>query len=154
MTRLIAAACALAAASSLSAQTAPAIPDLATATPIVGSWTWTQTADGSEAAFMAGSAGAQVTLHCTRFTRRVTIARPASAAAASIGIWTSSQTRNLPATFDAKAGKLSAALTAYDPLLDAMASSRGRIGFSVAGSAPLVVPPWQEVARVIEDCRV
>jgi hypothetical protein len=84
----------------------------------------------------------------------VTIARPASAAAPSLGIWTSSQTRNLPATFDAATGKLSAALTAYDPLLDAMASSRGRIGFSVAGSAPLVVPPWQEVARVIEDCRV
>jgi hypothetical protein len=43
---------------------------------------------------------------------------------------------------------------AYDPLLDAMASSRGRIGISASGLAALVVPPWAEVGRVIEDCRV
>jgi hypothetical protein len=49
---------------------------------------------------------------------------------------------------------VSAELGAYDPLLDAIASSRGRIGISTSGLAALVVPPWSEVGRVIEDCRV
>jgi hypothetical protein len=48
---------------------------------------------------------------------------------------------------------LSADLSSYDSLLDSMASSRGRFVVSVAGQPALVVPPWPEVARVIEDCR-
>ncbi len=55
---------------------------------------------------------------------------------------------------DAASRHVSAALGAYDTLLDAMASSRGRIGFATSGVAALVVPPWPEIARVIEDCRV
>jgi hypothetical protein len=45
-------------------------------------------------------------------------------------------------------------LGAYDPLLDAIVSSRGRVGFSTSGLEALVVPPWADIARVIEDCRV
>lgn len=41
---------------------------------------------------------------------------------------------------------------ARDPLLDAMAFSRGRFVLQ-AGTAELVLPAWPEVARVIEDCR-
>ncbi len=41
---------------------------------------------------------------------------------------------------------------ARDPLLDAMAFSRGRFVLQ-AGASDLVLPPWPEVARVIEDCR-
>lgn len=41
---------------------------------------------------------------------------------------------------------------ARDPLLDAMAFSRGRFVLQ-AGASELVLPPWPEVARVIEDCR-
>jgi hypothetical protein len=150
----IAAALALAAAASLSAQTAPAIPDLSTATPVGGNWAWAQTADGSEATFTDAYSRAQLTVHCTRLTRRVSIAKAASAAAPFLGIWTSTQTRNLPASFNPATGKLSVELAAFDPLLDAIAASRGRIGASVSGSAPLVVPPWAEIGRAIEDCRV
>jgi hypothetical protein len=39
-------------------------------------------------------------------------------------------------------------------LLDALANSRGRIGFAAGAEPPLVVPAWPEIARVIEDCRV
>ena len=69
-------------------------------------------------------------------------------------VWTSSQQKNLPVTYDPTAGTVTAELGAYDALLDAIASSRGRIGFSTSGVAALVVPPWAEVGRVIEDCRV
>jgi len=147
----IAAGLALTAASSLSAQT---IPDLSTATPVGGNWFWAQTADGSEATFRDAYSRPQLIIHCTRVSRHVSIAKPASAAAPSLGVWTSSQSRNLPATFSAASGRLSVDLPAFDPLLDAIATSRGRVGVSVPRSAPLVVPPWAEIGRVVEDCRV
>jgi hypothetical protein len=42
---------------------------------------------------------------------------------------------------------------AQDPLLDAMAFSKGRFAVESAGLATLYVPPYPEVTRVIEDCR-
>jgi hypothetical protein len=146
----IVAALALIAPTSLAAQ---AIADLSTATPIAGTWTYAATADGSEARFANTSAIPQVFIHCTRATRRISIAKPASAAAPSINVWTSSLTRGVASRFDPATGRLTIDLAASDPLLDAIASSRGRIGFSAAAQPPLVVPAWAEAARVVEDCR-
>lgn len=148
----IAAALALAAPTSLSAQ-GSAVPDLATATPIAGTWTYAATADGSEARFVSASAIAQLFVHCTRATRRVSIAKPASSAAPFLSVWTSSLARSVASTFDPATGRLTIDLRATDPLLDAIASSRGRIGFGVAAQPALVVPARAEAARVIEDCR-
>ena len=87
-------------------------------------------------------------------TRRVAIMKTAGAASPSLWVWTSSQSKILPATYDASTARVSAELAAWDPLLDAMAFSRGRIGVSSSGLAALVAPPWGEVGRVVEDCRV
>jgi hypothetical protein len=146
----IAAAFALAAASSLRAQ---ATADLSTATPIAGNWSYAPAGDGSEATFANASGSPQLWMHCTRVTRHVTIAKPASAAAPSLNVWTSSLTRTVAVSFNPATGRLTIDLAAWDPLLDAIVSSRGRVGFSVAGQPPLVIPPWAEAARVIEDCR-
>jgi hypothetical protein len=151
MRRRIAAALALAAASSLDAQT---IGDMSTATPIAGSWSRTATAGGSEATFADAANRPQLAIRCTRLSRMVTIARPASAVAVSLNLWTTTMTRSLPAKFDSATMRLSADLTAFDPLLDAIAFSRGRYAIAAAGQPPLVVPAWAEAARVIEDCRV
>jgi hypothetical protein len=142
-----AAAVALAAASSLHAQ------DLSTATPIAGNWAYAATADGSEAAFANATGSPQLWVHCTRATRRVSIAKPATRAAPLLNVWTSSLTRSAPASFNPATGRLTIDLAAADPLLDAIVSSRGRIGLTVAGQPSLVVPAWAEAARVIEDCR-
>lgn len=48
---------------------------------------------------------------------------------------------------------IEASLSARDPLLDAMAFSRGRFAVAVSGLATLYIPSWPEVSRVIEDCR-
>ncbi|MDP4574992.1 hypothetical protein Q9K02_07555 [Qipengyuania sp. G39] len=40
-----------------------------------------------------------------------------------------------------------------DPLLDAMALTRGRFAVEVQGAPSLYLPAWAEVTRVIEDCR-
>jgi hypothetical protein len=143
-----AAAFALIAASSLYAQ------DLATAVPLPGNWTYAQTVIGSEATYSDVNSNPQLWLRCTRSTRHISVSKPAAAAAPSIKIWTSTAAKDVPASFDPATARLSFDLWAYDPLFDAMAFSRGRIGFTVGDQAPLVVPPWEEVARVIEDCRV
>ena len=143
----IAAAVALTAASSLHAQ------DLSTATPIAGNWTYAATADGSEAVFANAAGNPQLWVHCTRATRRVNIAKPATSAAPSLNVWTSSLTRIVASSFNPATGRLTIDLAAADPLLDSIVSSRGRIGFTVTGQPSLVVPAWAEAARVIEDCR-
>ena len=127
--------------------------DLAAATPIAGSWSYAATADGSEATFANASALPQLTIHCTRATRRLIIAKPATGAAPFLVVWTSSTARSVPASFNPLTNRISIDLTAYDPLLNALAFSRGRIGVSVSGSPALVVPAWPEITRVVEDCR-
>ena len=159
----IAAALALTAPSSLLAQntaapvapapTQPPAVDLSYATPAAGSWSYALTADGSQAVFR-NSALAQLTIRCARSARVVTIAKPASAAAPFLFVWTSTQVRSIPASFDPATGQLSARLNAFDSMLDAVAFSKGRVGVSIAGTPALVVPSWAEPARVIEDCRV
>lgn len=157
----IAAVLALTAASALQAQAVAPTPtpvpapsaDFSVATPLPGSWTYAATADGSEARFLDASARPQLFVHCTRANRVVSVGKPATAAAPFLSIWTSSQTRNLPASYNPATYRLSVSLTAYDPLLDAIAFSRGRFAVSVSGTTPLIVPAWEEPARVIEDCR-
>ncbi|MEP7129892.1 MAG: hypothetical protein ABI770_02055 [Sphingomicrobium sp.] len=150
------AALALIAAPSLNAQTMLAAPvlDLGTATPIAGSWIYSQGTGGGEASFLNASALPQVTIRCALPTQRITIAKPASVAAPLLTVWTSSQTRALPASFNPATQRLSAEVAASDPLLDAIAFSRGRFGVSVAAAGALVVPTWAEVTRVVENCRV
>ena len=123
-------------------------------TPVVqGSWTYSVTPDGSQAMFANASALPQLALQCTRATRQVRISKPATAPIASLGVWTSEMSRNLPAGFDAANGRVNSVVTAFDPLLDALALSRARIAVSVPGAAPLVLPSAPEVTRVVEDCR-
>ena len=103
-----------------------------------GQWAYVATASGGEARF-----GTHLSLLCDKPTRTVTITRPGAPAAALV-IVTDMQTRTIPPN-----GRLSA----YDPLLDAMAFSRGRILVSGGSAAVLAVPSWPEAARAIEDCR-
>lgn len=146
----VAAAVALAAPSSLNAQ----VTDLSTDTPLAGTWTYVTIAGGSEAIFADASGNPQLWVRCTRATRRLSIAKPTTAAAPLLNVWTSSLTRSIPASFNPATKRLTIDLGAYDGLLDAIVGSRGRVGISIGTQPPLVVPPWAESARVIEDCRV
>ena len=155
----IAAALALTAASALQAQTnagAPpaTAPDYSTATPLEGNWTYAAVTGGSGATFANTAGQPQLTISCARPTRQVTISKPATAATPFISVWTTAQARNLPSSYNPATGRLSAVLPAFDPFLDAIAFSRGRVEFSVSGQPALVLPAWAEAARVVEDCRV
>ena len=147
----IAAALALLVPAALRAQTA--IADLSAATPVAGTWNYAASATGSEATFLNSSALPQLTIRCTKATRHITIAKPATGAAATMTLWTSSAVRAVPSSFNPLTNRISVEIVSNDPLLDALAFSRGRVGVTVAGGPSLVVPAWPEVARVVEDCR-
>jgi hypothetical protein len=149
--RTAAALVAFAFTSPLTAQ--PTRVDLGSSTPLPGAWSYAATPDGSEATYRDAVARPQLIFHCARASRQVRIAKPASGAAPSMVVWTSDLTRSVPASFDPATGLISVTLTASDPLLDAVALSRARIAVTISGGAQLVVPNWQEVERVIEDCR-
>lgn len=92
-------------------------------------------------------------MRCNPQARTVTLTRAATprGAAVSMGVTTSNASRALVATGTSTG--IEASLPARDPLLDAMALSRGRFVIAVTGEQTLYIPSWTEVTRVVEDCR-
>ena len=121
--------------------------------PTPGAWTYARDPQGSAALFGATGAQAVALLRCDAANRRVFLSRTGSTAS-PFTIRTSSATRQLAT--GATGGEppyVAAMLPASDPLLDAIAFSRGRFTLEQAGAPPLVLPSWAEIGRVIEDCR-
>ncbi|WP_322965847.1 hypothetical protein [Sphingomonas fuzhouensis] len=114
-----------------------------------GDWRYQRTATGSVATFGTGGV-TRLTLACDLRTRQVRLGRPASVAG-TVTIRTSSTTKAVAARAVASGAEL--VLPAADPLLDAMAFSRGRFTLEQQGQVPLVIPAYAEIGRVIEDCR-
>lgn len=132
----------------------PAIADHSSARIMDGSWVYASTAAGAEAQFRKTAGQPQLFLACTRASRQVSIARPATGAAPILQVWTSSAARNLAASFNPATRQLTATLPAIDSLLDAMAMSRGRIAVGISGQPAIVAPAWGEISRVVEECRL
>lgn len=123
-----------------------------------GDWSYRRDARGSLALFGVGGTAAQAMLRCDVARRRVYLSRlpgaAVPAASATLSIRTSSVVRAVAAV--AGSGTPAywvAEFDVRDPLLDAMAFSRGRFVIETAGAPRLVIPAWAEVSRVIEDCR-
>jgi len=154
--KFIAALIALAPGAAVTAQTVGTSPavDFNTARAALGAWAYQSMPGGSMARFVDTAGTARLVLQCTRATRRVGVSLTSAAPAASLSLWTSTASRNLPARFEPNAMRVTAELPAFDALLDAIAFSRGRIAVTMAGGVPLVVPAWPEAARTIEDCRI
>lgn len=120
------------------------------ATP--GTWRYGAQGGRSEASFLGAGGAPLARLRCLADSRTVALSLPASGAARpAVTIRTETATRTLGAqgadrettvTFDPR-----------DPLLDAIALSQGRFAVESDGQAPLYLPSWAEVSRVIEDCR-
>jgi hypothetical protein len=133
----------VAAAPATQPATQPAPTDWRTRPINAGVWTWRSSADSSEAVF-SDSRGPQFIIRCSRATRRVTFSRVGTAQVTPIRIATTSSERQLAP------GNM---VLAADPLLDAIAFSRGRLWVDARGTMPLILRAAAEPARAIEDCR-
>lgn len=118
------------------------------ATP--GNWSYAADSAGSTAIFTGPVSGASLTLRCDTASRRISVIR-AGAPQGVMTVRTSYGAVSWPAT--ASPAGTAAARAANDATLDQMAYSRGRFAVEVAGQDMLILPPWAEVGRVIEDCR-
>lgn len=117
-----------------------------------GDWAYRKDGVGSIALFGPPGGDALLTLRCdrTRGAMYLSVHGPGDAAT----IRTTTLTRSIllrPTGGDA--GYVASQVVPSDAMLDAMAFSRGRFVVERAGAAPLVVPPYAELGRVIEDCR-
>lgn len=124
-----------------------------------GGWTYTAESTGSAVRFGQPGAGALILMRCDR-TRPAILVQRAGLAASTVPatITTSSTLRRLSAVPTASAAPNAAvpfeiAFNVRDPLLDAIAFSRGRFMVEMGGAQTLVLPAWSELGRVIEDCR-
>ena len=132
------------------APTAPAT-DWRDAAITPGDWQWASEGGHSVARF----AGGLVILRCDRAAGSVTLERSGTATR-QVPMTISSSALTRPVTGTPVAGpppQIAVTFAARDPLLDAMAFSRGRFAIEAAGLQTLYVPSWPEVSRVIEDCR-
>jgi len=117
-----------------------------------GEWRWLREGGASTARF--DSAGqTRAALSCR--SGIVTLDRygPADPANANPTVIIRTTSAARPGTGVVRPGMVGIALSANDSLLDAIAFSRGRFAIEVQGMAPLPLPSWPEVARVIDDCR-
>jgi hypothetical protein len=121
----------------------PAPADWRTRPITAGTWSWRTTPEASEALF-SDSRGVQLVIRCARATRRVSFSRTGALPTVPIRIATTSSERQLAPGHT---------VLASDPLLDAIAFSRGRLWVEARGSMPLVLRSAAEPARAVEDCR-
>ena len=112
-----------------------------------GDWRYRSTGGATRASFGEGAGAPSFEMVCQG--GQVLLLRQGSGGA--MRILTETTERTLPAS--PREGSTAAQLNARDPLLDAMAFSKGRFAVEVAGLPTLFVPAWPEVTRVIEDCR-
>lgn len=137
------------------ASTASRAPDWRDAALAGGTWRYDHAADGgSRATFGPAGAAPLAVLRCDIGHRQVTLWRAGHASGTQpASIHTSTVTRPLGASPAPDGSGMTITLPAGDRLLDAMAFSRGRFAIDMSGLAPLVLPAWAEVGRVVEDCR-
>lgn len=119
-----------------------------------GNWVYRPAGSrGSSAQFGVAGQPAQFAIQCDPSAHRIILSR-AAATGTMMTVRTSAMARTLTTTASSDAAAVQFAVVASDdPLLDAMAFSRGRFIIELSPLSPLVVPAWSEVSRVIEDCR-
>ncbi len=119
-----------------------------------GDWRYARVDGGTLARF--GTADRAIFgLGCMAGSQRVALLRYGVAADGDTPMIIRTETvdRTLSARLSNDGQAVSATSTSRDPLLDAMAFTRGRFAVEVQGAPPLYLPSWPEVSRVIEDCR-
>ena len=118
-----------------------------------GSWTYAQDVRGSIARFGMAGKDAVIMLRCDKGRARIFLSRSA-VAGGSMTVRTSSTSKAVAMQPTGTQPSYAASeMMVGDAILDAMAFSRGRVAFELAGAQNIAIPVWSEIGRVIEDCR-
>ena len=120
-----------------------------------GTWRYSTNSDGSAAEFAVGDQTPTFAILCNSASNTIEIERIHASHIArdlTARIVTETTGRDLQAVH-IRPGKMTIRLPASDPLLDAMAITKGRIAVEMEGYRTLYIPAWVEISRVIEDCR-
>jgi len=125
----------------------------APATP--GDWTYRADSTGTLAFFGRPGAGPTFTMRCEPSRGIISLLRAGRASGeVPMRILTElSESMVQARQASDQSPTLQANLRASDPVLEAMAFSKGRFAIETAGLPTLYIPAWPEVTRVIEDCR-
>lgn len=119
-----------------------------------GDWSYVDEPGESLALFGVADPVHPFVLRCDKGSRRIGIARRGETTRPLVmRIRTETRDGVLSATQVDGWRLVAANVAASDPLLDAMAISKGRIAVEVEGMPTLYIPAWPEITRVIEDCR-
>lgn len=120
-----------------------------------GTWNWSLVAGRSTATYGMPGRAPLASLSCHRASGEVLLGRAGTATAAvPVAVATTALRRPLLSDPErSPTGWLMVPISARDPLLDAIAFSRGRFALEAAGLETLYLPSWPEISRVIEDCR-
>lgn len=119
-----------------------------------GDWVYRRDERGSIALFGAMGQNATVTLRCDTGRRRIYLAREGAGVSGRMVVRTSSTLKEFAAgPTGATPTYLGTEISPTDPILDAMALSRGRFAIEVDGQQPIAIPAWAEITRIVEDCR-
>ena len=120
-----------------------------------GDWSYRADGNGSTAVYGQSQAEPAFSMRCDPSRSEITLTRAGGGSSnTGLRIMTETTERSISAQRVGGAGpQASASLQARDPLLDAMALTKGRFAVETPGLPTLYLPAWGEVTRVIEDCR-
>ncbi len=118
-----------------------------------GDWVYRRDERGSIALFGPTGQNATVTLRCDTQRRRIYLGREGAGGGGKMVVRSSSAMKEFAASpTGGTPAYVATEILPNDPILDAMAYSRGRIAIE-AGGQPIAIPSWAEITRVVEDCR-
>ncbi|MGK2909299.1 MAG: hypothetical protein ACSLE1_05820 [Sphingobium sp.] len=119
-----------------------------------GIWRYQQAGVSSSATFGVAGAHPVLTLRCEMPSRQVVFVPAAARVAGQMIVRTTFGAASWPLqASSANPAQLVAVRAGSDAALDQIAFSRGRFVIEVPGAAPLVLPTWAEITRIVEDCR-
>jgi hypothetical protein len=134
---------------------APASDNWMDAPRTPGDWRYEVGAGGPLAVYIGAGGKGDFVMSCDRSARAIGLWRAGTSLSPRImTIRSETATRSFRVVQAEDTNPyLTASIAANDPLLDAMALSKGRFAVETEGLPTLYLPSWAEVTRVIEDCR-
>lgn len=120
-----------------------------------GVWEYQISGSGPVAIFITANRSDEFVMACDRQRSQIDLFRSGTAASPrAMIIRTETAARQMQVVqVEDTNSYLTTDIAANDPLLDAMALTKGRFAVEVEGERTLYLPAWVEVTRVIEDCR-